>query len=130
MQALQKFKKKAEVTIRIVNKNEIAKLNEAYRNKNYPTNVLSFPLEVKQNIPMKFPLLGDIVVCANVVSEEAKQQGKPIKSHWAHMIVHGTLHLLGFDHEIDEDAEKMETLEIAILQQLKIANPYTWSEKI
>jgi len=108
--------KKAEICIRVVNKKESAALNKTWRNKKGATNVLSFPI--------KSPMLGDLVICAPLVKEEAKEQVKTTKAHWAHMVVHGTLHLLGFDHIKNKDAIKMETLEIKILCQLGFDNPY------
>ena len=114
-----------ELTIRIVGKNEMTSLNHTYRQKNYPTNILSFPFEMPDDVALDIPLLGDLVVCADVVNQEAIDQGKTPPDHWAHMIVHGTLHLLGYDHEIDADAVIMEAEEIRILQSLGINNPYT-----
>lgn len=111
-----------EVVIRIVDKEESARLNERYRHKQGPTNVLSFPVEVPEGVPLN--LLGDLVICAPVVAEEAGAQSKPLENHWAHMVVHGMLHLLGHDHIDEVDAEIMESKEIAILAQLKISNPY------
>lgn len=112
----------AELTVRIVTEEESRQLNFQYRDKDRPTNVLSFPFEAIPGIPL--PLIGDLVVCANVVKTEAEQQQKPLMHHWAHMIVHGTLHLLGYDHIEEAEAEEMEALEIRILSTLNIANPY------
>jgi len=112
----------AELTVRIVSEPESAELNQAYRHKSGPTNVLSFPFEPIPELPM--PLLGDLVVCAPVVTHEAEEQGKPLEAHWAHMLVHGSLHLLGYDHIEEAEAEAMETLEIAILSALGYDNPY------
>ena len=113
-----------EVSVRVVGVDEIQALNSTYRHQEKPTNVLSFPAEIGA-LPEAGPrLLGDIVVCAPIVSTEAEQQGKPVASHWAHMLVHGTLHLLGFDHEEDNDAQRMEALETQILTAHGIANPY------
>ena len=112
----------AELTIRIVEAEEIIQLNGDYRHKNKPTNVLSFPADLPDYIDQ--PLLGDVIICASVVREEAQQQHKSLEHHWAHMVIHGTLHLLGYDHITAEDAEQMENLEINILQSLQIANPY------
>lgn len=115
-------KKDYEITIRIVGVREITKLNKQYRKKNKPTNILSFnfysPLNIKTN------LLGDLVICAPIVKLEAKAQHKTIVSHFAHLTVHGVLHLLGYDHETLQEANKMEKLEIKILKKLKIENPY------
>ncbi len=114
--------KQQEITIRIVDESESQQLNLAYRGKDTPTNVLSFPFEAPVGIEVD--LLGDLVVCAPVVEREAQQQNKPILHHWAHMIVHGTLHLLGHDHIKDEEAVQMESLEVELLSQLSIDDPY------
>ena len=84
---------------------------------------MSFPFEAPNNLP-DFPLIGDLVICASVVEQEAKDQGKPLHNHWAHMVIHGILHLLGYDHIEDEDADKMEQLEIDMLSKLGIPDPY------
>jgi probable rRNA maturation factor len=112
----------AEVAIRIVDEAESAELNAAYRHKSGPTNVLSFPFEVPEGVPNA--LLGDLVICAGVVEREAGEQGKPLEAHWAHMVVHGLLHLQGYDHVEDSEAEAMEAEEIAILSDLGFPNPY------
>ena len=112
----------SEISIRIVDKDESQALNHQYRAKDKPTNVLSFPADLPDGVDL--PLLGDLVICAPVVDEEAKDQEKTLESHWAHMIIHGTLHLLGYDHINDSDAEVMENLEIQILNTLGFANPY------
>lgn len=114
--------KQTEITVRIVGQKESAYLNETYRHKTGPTNVLSFPFEAPAG--MQISLLGDIVICAPVVAKEAKAQKKPALAHWAHMVVHGVLHLLGYDHLKNVEAEIMEGLEIKILQKLKFSNPY------
>lgn len=113
-----------EVTIRIVNEKEMKMLNHSYRKKNKPTNVLSFPFEVPDEHNEEIPILGDIIICDSVVKNEAKKQKKRIEAHWAHMVIHGTLHLLGYDHQKDSDAEKMESEEIMILKKLGFKNPY------
>lgn len=120
--ALASQRKTAELTIRIVDSKESAKLNQTYRHKPGATNVLSFPFESPPGIAL--PLLGDLVICAPVVAAEAIAQNKPLLAHWAHMVVHGVLHLLGYDHVKKIDAEKMEKLEIKILAQLGYPNPY------
>lgn len=111
-----------ELTVRIVDIAESQSLNKQYRNKDKPTNVLSFPFEVPDGIELN--LLGDLVICADIVSKEAKAQHKTVQAHWAHMLVHGCLHLLGYDHINNDDAEHMETLEIDILAKLGFNNPY------
>ncbi len=116
-----------ELTIRIVDEDEIQALNNTYRHKNKPTNVLSFPYEgFEFEVPeeIQLPLLGDLIICHDIVVAEAQQQAKTIIEHWAHMVVHGVLHLKGYDHLEDSDAEQMEALEIKILQQLGFSNPY------
>lgn len=112
----------SELTVRIVDEEEMSELNAEYRHKTGSTNVLSFPVD--EELPLPVPLLGDLVICAAVVVREAQQQGKPVLSHWAHMIVHGCLHLLGYDHIDSADAEKMENQEIFFLARLGISNPY------
>lgn len=111
-----------EVVIRLVDEAEIAELNSEYRHKSGPTNVLSFPFEAPPGLQLD--LLGDIVICAPVITQEAIAQNKLPEHHWAHITIHGLLHLLGYDHIQDQDAEQMEALEIEILKKLSIANPY------
>jgi len=122
LQALPEQKKDAELTVRIVDEAEITALNHQYRGKDGPTNVLSFPYE---GIPgVETGLLGDIVICAPVVVSEAVAQHKPLDAHWAHIVVHGVLHLLGFDHQHDDHAHQMEAREAELLAGLGYANPY------
>jgi probable rRNA maturation factor len=116
------FQEEAEVTIRIVDEAESNELNLTYRGKDKPTNVLSFPFECPPGVEL--PLLGDLIICRQVVEQEAREQNKPLMAHWAHMVVHGSLHLLGYDHIDDADAEEMEALEIEFMQTLGFANPY------
>ena len=111
-----------ELTIRLVNIDESQQLNKQYRQKDKPTNVLSFPFEVPAGIELN--LLGDLVICAQVVEQEAKAQNKALFDHWTHMVIHGCLHLLGYDHINDIDANEMEALEVNILAKLSISNPY------
>ncbi len=110
-----------EQTIRIVDKAESQTLNRQYRGKEVPTNVLSFPADVPH---IEYQCLGDLVICAPLVTIEAEQQGKIAREHWAHLVVHGMLHLQGQDHQNGQDAEKMEALEVEILSTLGYSNPY------
>ncbi|NOR80401.1 MAG: rRNA maturation RNase YbeY [Methyloprofundus sp.] len=121
--SLADYSEDAEVLIRVVDSQEISALNEQYRHKQGPTNILSFPFEVPEAVK-GVNLLGDLVVCASVLETEAQAQQKTLQDHWAHIIIHGILHLLGYDHIDDTDAQEMETKEILILQQLSIDNPY------
>ena len=120
--ALCDLRKNAELTVRIVDKDEMAELNQRWRQASGTTNVLSFPATGTESIVPD--LLGDIVICAPVVEKEAQQQNKSLTGHWAHMVIHGVLHLLGYDHNEENDAEIMENLEIQILAKLGIENPY------
>jgi len=120
--ALQGRRDAAEMTIRIVDEAESAELNQTYRHKQGATNVLSFPFETPADVPVD--LLGDLVICAAVVERQATEQCKTSEAHWAHMVVHGSLHLLGYDHIDAEEAEAMEALEISILESMGFSNPY------
>jgi probable rRNA maturation factor len=120
--ALDGFNQDTEIVVRIVDEQESAELNEQYRLKPGPTNILSFPVEVPEGIELN--LLGDLVVCAPVLEKEALEQHKALTDHWAHIIVHGVLHLLGYDHLDEDEAELMESKEITILNKLNIKNPY------
>ena len=113
----------AEVSVYIVDESESQELNSQYRGKNKPTNVLSFPADIPDEVGV--PLLGDLVVCAPVVEREAQEQGKSLDAHWAHMLVHGTLHLLGYDHINDGEADVMEALETRLITQLHFPAPYS-----
>ncbi|QNK00385.1 rRNA maturation RNase YbeY [Dyella telluris] len=121
-----KRRKATELSIRIVDAEEGRQLNRDYRGKDYATNVLSFPADLPPEL--KLPLIGDLVICAPVVAREAAEQGKLARNHWAHMTVHGVLHLLGYDHIEDDEAEAMEALETHILAGLGIDDPYTVPE--
>ncbi|MCG8037742.1 MAG: rRNA maturation RNase YbeY [Candidatus Thiodiazotropha taylori] len=121
--ALVESDEQVEMVIRIVDAPESQQLNRDYRGKDKPTNVLSFPFESPPEVPL--PLLGDLVICAPVVSTEARQQNKTLQAHWAHMVVHGTLHLQGYDHQDDQQAQLMEDKERQILQALNFSDPYT-----
>lgn len=121
--ALLGFHENAEIVIRIVDINEISELNVQYRLKEGATNILSFPFDVPDGVE-GINLLGDLVVCAKVLEQEAQTQQKSLNNHWAHIIIHGVLHLLDYNHVNDKDALEMESKEIFILQQLDIENPY------
>ncbi|HKZ11677.1 MAG TPA: rRNA maturation RNase YbeY [Rhodanobacteraceae bacterium] len=114
--------KPAELSIRLVNAREGRALNRQYRDRDYATNVLSFPVELPPGVAS--PLLGDLAICAPVVAREAREQGKPLRDHYAHLTVHGVLHLLGFDHQEDIEAARMEKLETGILAKLGMPDPY------
>jgi probable rRNA maturation factor len=116
----------AELTIRIVDEKESTGLNDLYRHKDGATNVLSFPFEMPAEVEddTGLNLIGDLIICSKVVTTEAKEQKKQELAHWAHMVVHGVFHLLGYDHLTDEDANIMETKEIKILSQLGYPDPY------
>ena len=120
---IELFQEEAELTIRIVDEEEGLELNSMYRHKEYATNVLSFPAEMPEGI-LDIPLLGDLVICAPVVVKEAVEQHKTLEAHWAHLVIHGCLHLLGFDHEQDVDAIEMEALEKELLIKQGYPDPY------
>ncbi|MEO7917455.1 MAG: rRNA maturation RNase YbeY [Dokdonella sp.] len=111
-----------ELSIRLVDEEEGRALNARYRKRDYATNVLSFPAELPPGV--KLPLIGDLIICVPVIASESAAQDKALRDHYAHMTVHGVLHLLGYDHEADTDAGKMEALETRILATLGVANPY------
>jgi probable rRNA maturation factor len=112
----------SEVVIRVIDEQEMMQFNQQYRDKQGSTNILSFSFEAPEGVDNI--LLGDLLVCVPVVEREALQQNKPLNDHWAHMIIHGLLHLIGYDHIVDKDAEEMEALEIKILKSISIKNPY------
>ncbi|MEK9765353.1 MAG: rRNA maturation RNase YbeY [Thalassolituus sp.] len=111
-----------ELTIRLTDEEESQELNNEYRGKDKPTNVLSFPFEAPPEVPIE--LLGDLIICVAVVEREAQEQNKTSEAHWAHMVIHGCLHLLGYDHIKDDEAEEMEALERTILASLGYPDPY------
>ncbi|MEZ8086232.1 rRNA maturation RNase YbeY [Vibrio sp. 10N.286.52.C3] len=119
---IPQFQENAELTVRIVDTQESHQLNHEYRGKDKPTNVLSFPFEAPPGIELD--LLGDLIICRQVVEKEAEEQSKPLLAHWAHMVVHGSLHLLGYDHIEDDEAEEMESLETEIMQSMGFEDPY------
>ncbi len=121
--ALRQRSGDSELTIRLVDEEEGRELNRTWRHKDYPTNVLSFPADVPDEF-LDIPLLGDLVICVPVVEREAAEQGKPPAAHWAHLVIHGCLHLLGYDHIEDAEAEEMEALERQLLAELGHPDPY------
>ena len=112
----------AELTVRLVGLEESAALNERFRSRTGPTNVLSFPAELPAGVDL--PFLGDVVICAPLVQEEAACRNKDPRAHWAHLVVHGVLHLQGYDHGSDREAERMESLEVRLLAELGYPDPY------
>ena len=120
--ALQNHPSDTEIVVRIVDEQESAELNQQYRHKSGPTNILSFPVDLPEGIVLD--LLGDLVICAPVLEKEAIEQQKVLADHWAHIIIHGVLHLLGYDHIEEDDATIMQTLEIKLLAELGLDNPY------
>lgn len=125
--ALRQRSGDSELTIRLVDEAEGRELNHTWRGKDYATNVLSFPADVPDEF-LDIPLLGDLVICAQVVAREASEQGKALTAHWAHLVIHGCLHLLGYDHIEDEEAEEMEELERVLLAELGHPDPYANDE--
>ena len=126
--ALRQRTADSELTIRLVGAEEGQELNRTYRHKDYATNVLSFPAEVPDGL-LDIPLLGDLVICVPVVEREAREQIKALEAHWAHLVIHGCLHLLGYDHIDDEEAEEMEGLERQLLAELGYPDPYRDDEE-
>lgn len=120
--AIAAYRAPAELSLRLVGAREGRALNRRYRGRDYATNVLSFPAELPAGVDL--PLLGDLVLCAPVLAREAREQGKPLAAHYAHLSIHGVLHLLGHDHLRPRQATRMEALEIAALATLGIADPY------
>ncbi|WP_409298220.1 rRNA maturation RNase YbeY [Pseudomonas sp. KCJK8993] len=125
--ALRQRTADSELTIRLVDEAEGRELNHTWRHKDYATNVLSFPAEVPDEL-LDIPLLGDLVICIPVVEREAAEQGKALEAHWAHLVIHGCLHLLGYDHIDDDEAEEMEALERTLLAELGHPDPYADDE--
>ncbi len=117
----------SELTVRIVDRSEMTELNQQFRQKNGATNVLSFPYS--SPLPGDNGLMGDIIICQPVAVAEAEEQGKPLQAHWAHLTLHGLLHILGYDHQTDEEAETMESKEIEIMAQFSFDNPYQENPK-
>lgn len=121
---LAEHKNDAELTLRCVDSEEMVYLNSTYRKQNKVTNVLAFPTNLPKDIPLEIPLLGDIIICPLVLAEESNLQKKSLEAHWAHIVIHGVLHLLGFNHENDDDTPLMHVQEIGILAKLGFRNPY------
>ena len=119
--ALQEKHCAREITIRVVDEAESRTLNKRYRGRDAPTNVLSFPADLPAAVD--HPLLGDLVICAPLLESEAREQGKDLQAHWAHLVVHGVLHLLGHDHQQTGEAEIMEAREVEILASLGFPGP-------
>lgn len=122
--ALQQAQGNVSLCIQLVDSEDSQALNRDYRGKDKPTNVLSFPSEIPDFVQLEQQPLGDLAICVEVVAREAQEQHKPVEHHWAHMVIHGCLHLLGYDHIEDEEAEQMEALERELLATLDIADPY------
>ena len=122
--ALRDYQHEAELTLRIVTPEEMTQLNNTYRKKNKVTNVLAFPSDLPEEIVLASPFLGDVIICPEVLEQESKDLKKSLKSHWTLIVIHGVLHLLGYDHIKDDEAETMQAIEIKLLAELGYANPY------
>ena len=122
--ALRDHLNNAELTMRIVNSEEMIYLNHAYRKKNKTTNVLAFPSSLPDHIELEYPLLGDIIICPEVLLTESQQFNKSLKEHWSLIVIHGVLHLLGYDHIKDDEASVMQSLEVKLLAEIGYSNPY------
>ncbi|TAL58322.1 MAG: rRNA maturation RNase YbeY [Legionella sp.] len=119
---------KAELTIRLVNQDEMIHLNNSYRQLNKTTNVLAFPAMIPEAVELEYPLLGDVIICPEVLAHESEALKKGLKEHWSLIVIHGVLHLLGYDHIKDDDAVKMQAVEIKLLNELGFSNPYEIEE--
>ena len=113
-----------ELTLRLVGLDEITQLNGDYRKQNKATNVLAFPANLPDTVVLEYPLLGDVIVCPAILKEESMALNKPLTAHWALIVIHGVLHLLGYDHLEDDDTTVMQSLEIKLLAELGFAHPY------
>lgn len=122
--ALRDHQKSAELTLRLVDAAEMTHLNHTYRQHNKTTNVLAFPCTVPSHVVLECPLLGDVIICPEVLSAESIEQHKSLQEHWALIVIHGVLHLLGYDHIKEEDAQLMQSIEIKLLAELGYTNPY------
>ncbi|STX51525.1 metal-dependent hydrolase [Legionella busanensis] len=127
---LRELNETAELTLRLVEIQEIAELNKNYRKKDKPTNVLAFPSNLPKEIQLECPFLGDIVICPDVLEQESKEQEIELEAHWAHIVIHGVLHLLGYDHIKEKEAHIMQQMEIKLLATLGYANPYQQEDAI
>jgi probable rRNA maturation factor len=129
--ALSEKTSNAELTLRFVSEQEMFALNSQYRKKNSSTNVLSFPSDIPEEIAkqLEAPFIGDIIICPDVLFTESQEQDKDLKFHWAHIVIHGVLHLLGYDHIDEKDAIDMQFLEIKILKKLNYPNPYEYDNE-
>ena len=123
-QSLRSHRDFAELTLRLVDPEEITSLNHMYRKQNKATNVLAFPATYPENVELEYPLLGDVIICPAVLKQESKTLKQPLIAHWAHIVIHGILHLLGYDHIDEEDATVMQAIEIQLLADLGFDNPY------
>src|SRR3990167_8602258 len=121
---LEDYIKRGDLTVRLATVDEITNLNRTYRGQNKSTNVLAFPSQLPDGVVLNYPLLGDVVICPLVLEQEATEQHIPLIDHWAHIVIHGVLHLLGFDHIKTHDETRMQAAEIKLLAKLKITNPY------
>lgn len=121
---LKEYPNDAELTVRFVTPQEITYLNNTYRKKNKPTNVLAFPSKLPEQIQLECPFLGDVIICPQVLLMESKELNKTLNAHWTLILIHGILHLLGYDHIKDDDALLMQAIEIKLLAELGYANPY------
>ncbi|KTD20825.1 rRNA maturation RNase YbeY [Legionella londiniensis] len=126
--ALHNHKNTAELGLRMVDPEEMIQLNHLYRHQNKETNVLAFPANIPSGIELEHPLLGDVVICPSVLKKESESLQKPLTAHWAHIVIHGVLHLLGYDHIKEEDAKIMQAIEVRLLLDLGFENPYSTEE--
>lgn len=125
---LPMHKPRAALTLRLVSTTEMQNLNATYRKQDKPTNVLAFPAQIPPSVRLQYPLLGDLIVCPSVLMEESRDKQIPLVAHWAHIVIHGVLHLLGFDHQATEDTARMQAEEVRLLACLDFANPYLLHE--
>lgn len=121
---LHEHKSTAELTLRLVDAEEMTQLNNDYRKQNKVTNVLAFPSAIPDTVELDFPFLGDVIICPTVLAQESLELGKSLEAHWTHIVIHGVLHLLGYDHIKEEDAEIMQALETQLLAELGFSDPY------